>query len=155
MAHKRIGKIISSLLVSVVLAAAMPSFTLPFGSSDISAVKAADEIDGHSFVAESSRYRLYMREDDLSIVVEDKETGAYMESAVSYDDGKSNNTWLGAMKSAVVITMINGNDDTQQADLINDNVSLKTTKTDKGFSSEIYWSKYRFGMTLKVCYAVD
>lgn len=150
MAHKRIGKILSALLASVLLALTMPHFTLPFGSSDISAVKAADEIDGHSFVAESSRYRLYMREDDLSIVVEDKETGAYMESAVSYDDGKSNNTWLGAMKSAVVITMINGNDDTQQADLINDNVSLKTTKTDKGFSSEIYWNKYRFGMTLKV-----
>ncbi len=150
MAHKRIGKILSALLASALLAATMPNFTLPFGSSGLSAVKAADEIDGHSFVAESSRYRLYMREDDLSIVVEDKETGAYMESAVSYDDGKSNNTWLGAMKSAVVITMINGNDDTQQADLINDNVTLKTTKNDKGFSSEIYWSKYRFGMTLKV-----
>ncbi|MBR1861816.1 MAG: hypothetical protein IJ796_08155 [Lachnospiraceae bacterium] len=150
MAHKRIGKILSALLASAVFATALPQITLPFGSSDISAAYAATEIDGHSFVAESSGYRLYMREDDLSIVVEDKNTGAYMESAISYDDGKNNASWLGAMKSAIVITMINGNDDTQQADLINDDVTINTTKSDKGFYSEIYWNKYKFGLTLNV-----
>ena len=149
MAHKRIAKIITSLLASALVLGMMQTSTLPFGLG-LSVSEAATEINGHTFVAESTGYRLYMDESDLSLVVEDKNTGAYMESSISYDDGKNNASWLGAMKSAVVLTMINGNDDTQQADLINDDVKKDIKYTDKGFTAELYWNKYRFGMTLEV-----
>ncbi len=149
MAHKRIAKIITSLLASALVLGLMQTSTLPFGLG-LSVSEAATEINGHTFVAESTGYRLYMDESDLSLVVEDKETGAYMESSISHDDGKNNASWIGAMKSAVVLTMINGNDDTQQADLINDDVKKDIKYTDKGFTADLYWNKYRFGMTLEV-----
>ena len=149
MAHKRIAKIITSLLASALVLGLMQTSTLPFGLG-LSVSEAATEINGHTFAAESAGYRLYMDESDLSLVVEDKETGAYMESSISHDDGKNNASWIGAMKSAVVLTMINGNDDTQQADLINDDVKKDIKYTDKGFTADLYWNKYRFGMTLEV-----
>ncbi|MCR4618915.1 MAG: hypothetical protein K5669_12110 [Lachnospiraceae bacterium] len=155
MAHKKIAKIITSLLVSALVVSAVPNTTLPFGLGIASAAEAATEIDGHAFVAESTKYRLYMKEEDLSLVVEDKDTGAYMDSAISYDDGKNNASWIGAMKSAIVITMINGNDDTQQADLINDDVKKDITYSDKGFVAKLYWTKYKFGMTLEVILTDD
>lgn len=121
-----------------------------FGNENIAVVHAAQTLNGHEFLAENSNYRLYYSEEDLSLVVEDKATGKYMESAVSYDDGKNNDTWLGAMHSAVVITMINRNDDTKQADLVNDRVQKKITKTANGFTAELYWTTYKFGVTLEV-----
>lgn len=112
--------------------------------------RAAGEINGHTYLTENSRYALYIDESDLSLVIEDKQTGAYMESSISYDDGKNNATWIGAMKSAVVLTLINKNDDTKQADLINDDVTKTVTYTENGFSADLYWNTYRLGFTLEV-----
>ena len=113
-------------------------------------VKAAGTINGHKSLVVGSKYTMYVNEDDLSLVIEDNATGAYMESSISYDDGKNNETWIGAMKSAVVVTIINGSDDTKQADLINDDVTKNITYTENGFSAELFWNKYGFGMTLEV-----
>ncbi|MCR4586937.1 MAG: hypothetical protein K5682_00890 [Lachnospiraceae bacterium] len=157
MAHNRRNKVIARILTIVIVT--LLQFSGIFADCGFSGtcrtVRAAEEIDGHAYVAESDAYRLYMKEEDLSLVVENKETGAYMESAISYDDGKNNDSWLGAMKSAIVMTMINGNDDTQQADLINDNVNKNITFTDNGFSAELYWTKYQFGLTLEVSITND
>ena len=111
----------AAVLAVLVSASLLPGFSVRVFAE-------GSELNGHSFVAENSGYRLYMSEEDLSLVIEDKETGSYMESAIGFDDGKNNASWLGAMRSAVVITMINGNDDTQQADLVNDKVNKKITK---------------------------
>ena len=73
-----------------------------------------------------------------------------MESSPSYDDGANNKTWQAYLASAVVITYIQGNTDTKQADLVKDNVQKKINYTDNGFEAELYWTKYKFGVTLKV-----
>lgn len=125
-----------------------------YGTQEVEAASYKD-INGHAFVTENDNFRLYMNEDDLSVVVEDKATGAYMESSISYDDGKNNKTWLGAMKSALVITMINQSTDTKQADLINDDVNKTITYTNDGFIAKVYWKKYKFGMTLQVALTED
>ena len=44
---------------------------------------AAQELNGHKLVAENDNYALYMKEEGLAVIVYDKVTGAYMESAVS------------------------------------------------------------------------
>jgi len=111
---------------------------------------ASSAINGCDLLTENSSYALYLNKEDLSIVVEDKSTNAYMTSAPEYDDGKNNDTWIGAMHSAVVLTMINGNDDTQQADLVNDEVKKDISYTENGFEAKLYWTKYRLGLTLKV-----
>ncbi len=104
----------------------------------------------HKKIAETDKLNLYMCEDDLSLVVEDKATGHYMESSPSYNDGANNTTWEAYLSSAIVITYIQGNTDTKQADLVKDKVNKKITYTDNGFEAELYWTKFKFGLTLKV-----
>ncbi|MCH5339873.1 MAG: hypothetical protein J1E01_00255 [Acetatifactor sp.] len=124
--------------------------TLPGVLSVPITAQAAQDLNGHKLVAENGNYALYMNEEHLSIIVQDKATGKYMESAVSYDDGKNNELWLGQMRSALVLQMISGTTDGLQADLINDDVTKTVTYTDKGFSADVYWNKYKLGMTLEV-----
>lgn len=145
------GKKICSLVMAVILLLFVPN---PGGGMALTA-HAAESINGHNFVAENANYALYMNEEDLSVVVADKQTGAYMESSISYDDGNNNNTWLGAMKSAVVLTMINQSDDTKQADLLNDDVTKTITYTSNGFTAELYWNTYKLGMRLEVSLEED
>jgi len=104
----------------------------------------------HRLTAENDKFRLYVNEASLALVIEDKKTGACMESSPSYNDGKNNKTWSAYLNSALVLTIIRGNDDTKQADLVKDQVNKKVTYTKDGFSADIYWPKYKFGMTLKV-----
>lgn len=145
------GKKICSLVMAVILLLFVPN---PGGGMALTA-HAAESINGHNFVAENAHYALYMNEEDLSVIVADKQTGAYMESSISYDDGNNNNTWLGAMKSAVVLTMINQSDDTKQADLLNDDVTKTITYTSNGFTAELYWNTYKLGMRLEVSLEED
>ncbi len=140
----KVKKTIAIFLAAVCLLASVTAF------APMRAQAAQAQINGHSLIAENDNYALYMNEEYLSIIVLDKATGAYMESAVSYDDGKNNATWSAAMRSALVLTVIYGITDTQQADLVNDEVTKDITYTDNGFSAKVYWTKYRFGMTLEV-----
>ena len=111
---------------------------------------AAKEINSHKLVTENNNYALYLNEEVLSIIVYDKHTGKYMESAPSYDDGKVGDYLKGAMRSAVVLKMIYGIRNDMQADLLNDKTDRKIKYTDDGFSAEIYWTKYKLGLTLEV-----
>ena len=111
--------------------------------------------DEYKLIGENDQYNLYMNETYLSIIMEDKTTGAIMESAVSYDDGKNNNTWVGAMQSAVVLSLIYQNVDTKQADLVNDNVHKTITYSDNGFTAKLYWPEYELGLSLQVTLEED
>lgn len=143
----KVKKVLAAFLMAVLL---VPLAAGIFPEPMRAMAAAAQEINGHSLVAENDNYALYMNEEYLSVIVMDKATGVYMESAVSYDDGKNNDIWMGAMRSALVLNLIYSNVDTQQADLINDDVTKDITYTDNGFSAKVYWTKYRLGMTLEV-----
>lgn len=107
-------------------------------------------MEDYALVAENDSYSLYMRQADLALTVVDKKTGKTMCSAVDSDEGRNNATWKAAMKSALVLTLISGNTDTKQVDLINDKNTKKIEYCDNGFRAEIFWTKYKFGMTLEV-----
>ena len=64
--------------------------------------------DGYVQVAESDTYILYYNEPRFSIRLENKKTGAVLDSTVSdeKDDGKNNASWTAYMKSGIVITAI-------------------------------------------------
>ena len=117
--------------------------------------KDVEPLNDHIYVAENDRYELYMNEEYLSIIVRDKVSGSYMESAISYDDGNNNQTWVGAMKSAVVLTLLYKDVDTKQADLVNDRVKIEVGYTENGFAAKIYWSEYQLGFTLDVALEED
>lgn len=143
----KVKKVLAALLMAVLLVP-LAAGILPEPIRARAA--AAQELNGHSLVAENDNYALYMNEEYLSVIVMDKATGKYMESAVSYDDGKNNDIWMGAMKSALVLNLIYSNVDTQQADLVNDDVTIDIAYLDDGFSAKVYWTKYQLGMTLEV-----
>lgn len=142
----KLRRIIASVLVALLL---VPIFGC-LAEAPLSVQAAEKELAGHKLVAENDRYALYMREEGLAVIVYDKSSGAYMESAVSYDDGKNNALWQGAMQSALVLNLIYANVDNQQADLINDDITQEVTYLENGFSARIYWKQYQLGMTLEV-----
>lgn len=144
----KLKKIVAVLLVSICIITLFDGVAIPVTVCAAAAVK--DELNGHKLIAENNAYALYMNEEALSIIVYDKATGKFMESTPSYDDGKNNKTWQGAMRSAIVLNMIKGGIDTLQADIINDKVTKKVSYTDKGFTATLYWTKYKLGMTLEV-----
>lgn len=105
----------------------------------------------YKVIAESDTYKMHFYEPRLSVILENKETGALMETTLSdeKDDGTSNSTWQGYMKSGVVLTAIVGINDTIQVDLLNNEHTKEVTYTDNGFSAKLYFPKYEFGFTVE------
>lgn len=108
------------------------------------------EIKGHKLVASSDTHELYLYEPTLSIIVRDKATGAIMESTLSENDPKSNKKWNGYMRSGVVLGVITGINDTGQADLINDDVTINIKYLSNGFCATLFYNKYQFGFDMQV-----
>ncbi len=143
---KQLKRVIAMFVTAILITSSFAGLTV--GADDI--VLPGMNIDGQRDVSANPRYSMYVDEKTLGLTIVDKVTGAYMESFTSYDDGLANKTWWGAMNSAVVLTMINGNDSTKQANTFNDNVRIKLNYTDYGFSADIYWNTYKLGLTLEV-----
>ena len=106
----------------------------------------------YQLVAESDTYKMYLYEPRLSIMLENKETGKILESTLSdeKDDGNSNAAWNAYMKSGVIVNAIVGTKNTYQADLVLTKHTMNVTKSENGFSAEIYWEPYKFGFTVNV-----
>ncbi len=109
-------------------------------------------MDDYVQVAESDTYIMYLYEPRLSFILENKETGAILESTLSdeKDDGTSNSTWNAYMKSGVVVNAIIGTNNTYQVDLIKTENTMTVTYLDNGFSADIWWTEYSFGFTVQV-----
>ncbi len=108
--------------------------------------------DDYVKVAESDTYIMYLYEPRLSFYLENKETGAILESTLSdeMDDGTANSTWTAYMKSGVVATAIVGTNNTYQVDLISCKNTMEVTYLDNGYSADIYFEEYDFGFTVQV-----
>ena len=100
-----------------------------------------DAKDDYVLVAESDTYKLYYYEPRFSIKLENKETGAVLESTVSdeKDDGKNNNSWTGYMKSGIVLSAIIGTINTYQVDMNTVDNEITTWYTDNGIYAQIHF----------------
>jgi len=109
-------------------------------------------LEDYELAAESNTYKMYLYEPRLSIILENKETGELLESTLNdaEDDGNSNRSWNGYMKSGIVIQAIVGTVNTYQVDLITCDNTVDVTKTENGFSAKIYFTEYQFGLTVNV-----
>ena len=109
-------------------------------------------IKDYELVTETDTFKMYLYAPRLSVLLENKETGAVVESTLmdEKDDGNSNASWNGYMKSGIVITAIEGKIDTTQIDMVNSANTVKVTKNDKGFSAEVYFKEMKFGLTVDV-----
>lgn len=112
-------------------------------------VEAAED---YVLVAESDTYKLYYYEPRFSIKLENKQTGAVIESTVSdeMDDGVNNKSWTGYMKSGIVINAIIGTTNTYQVDMNTCDNTITTWYTENGIYAEIYFNEYKFGLGVAV-----
>jgi hypothetical protein len=109
-----------------------------------------DVLYDHVKIAESDTYELYLYEPTLSIILKDKTTGQIMESTLRHEDTKSNATWLGFMKSGLVLNVIDGVNDTVQVDMINNQTKIDVVKYANGFEAKINFLDFGFELTMSV-----
>ena len=109
-------------------------------------------IKDYEFITENDTYKMYFYKPRLSIMLENKETGKFIESTLSdeKDDGNSNATWNYYMKSGIVITAIVGTNSTYQVDLFNTPNTIQYKKINNGLSATIYYTDYKFGLTVDI-----
>lgn len=105
----------------------------------------------YKVIAESDTYKMHFYEPRLSVILENKKTGKLLETTLNdaKDDGTSNPSWQGYMKSGVVLTAISGINESLQVDLFNVPHLKEVTYNDKGFSAKLYFPKYEFGLTVE------
>lgn len=103
-------------------------------------------------IASNESYELFLNEDNLSVYVQSKQSGAVIESCLSdrNNDRENNKTWEGYMKSGLVLSAIVGSNNTFQADLYNTVHKKDIELYEDGFSSYIYYPEYQFGLLLDV-----
>lgn len=109
--------------------------------------------DNYVLAAESDTYKLYYYEPRFSIKLENKNTGAVMESTLSdeKDDGRNNASWTGYMKSGIVLTAIIGTVNTYQVDMNTVENEITTWYTENGIYAEIsFKGKYEFEIGVEV-----
>lgn len=109
--------------------------------------------DDYVLVAESDTYKLYYYEPRFSIRLENKKTGAVLDSTVSdeKDDGKNNASWTAYMKSGIVINAIIGTLNTYQVDMNSVANEITTWYTDNGIYASIsFKDQYQFDLGVEI-----
>ncbi len=106
-------------------------------------------INGHNLLAENSNYRMFLKDDNLSIIIQDKKTGSIMESTVIEDDGASNDYWKNFMKSGIVLEVIEDVTTILKRVSLNE-ANIALNKRDDGFTADVSYEKYGFSYTLDV-----
>lgn len=147
-----IGKIIS--YVFIILFALQASVGVVYAEENESVRNAivkeeVNEIKGHKKIAENDTHQLYLKEETLSIIVRDKNTGAIMESTVEKEDETINETWKNFVRSGIGFEILE-NLNTKTSDLISAKAEIDTTITDNGFEAQINLTQYSIKMKLKV-----
>ena len=114
--------------------------------------KKVEAQEDYVLVAESDTYKMYYYEPRFSIKLENKQTGAVLESTLSdeKDDGLNNKSWTGYMKSGIVMTAIIGTTNTYQVDMLTCKNTITTYYTENGIFAEISFPKYQFSLGIEV-----
>lgn len=94
---------------------------------------------GYEWVAENSRFNLYLKADTLALIVESKASGKLMYSTVQNpDDFKDVKTWKGFYQSGVVMRyIVDVQERLSQADFINEPSQVVVDKADNGFTAHV------------------
>lgn len=109
-----------------------------------------ETIEGHNKITENANYELYLKEDNLSIIVREKQTGAVMYSTVE-KPAKSNQKWSNFVTSAVVIEYLVGTNIVySQADMYSEDLKKQINYTDSGFNAEVSFEELGFSFEVQV-----
>lgn len=105
----------------------------------------------HKLIAENSNYELYLKEENISIIMRDKKTGAIMESTVPDSEGL-NATWLDFMQSGIAFEILEGSNN-KMVGLGSAGAEISYKDVDNGFTADLNLTKYH--MTLSVTVTLE
>ncbi|MGF7143637.1 hypothetical protein HNQ56_002064 [Anaerotaenia torta] len=111
--------------------------------------ESAEVIKEHKLIVENSKYQLYFKEESLSVIIRDKETGSIMESIVEEELTKGSAGWQAFMKSGIVVQVLKG------INIVPTTADIRKAKkevifTEKGFQAGITYEEFGIGFTLRV-----
>lgn len=108
------------------------------------------EIDSHSYLLENGQYEMYLKEENLSVIIREKETGAVMYSTVE-SPVKSNEEWSNFMKSSIILEYLVGkNIVTYRADMYTGEPSKDITYLDNGFTAKVSYPELEISYEVQV-----
>ena len=108
------------------------------------------EIDGHKRIVSNNLYDLYLKDENLSIILRNKKTGSVLYSTVEKPD-QANEQWANFSKSGVVIEYLKGTNIVYyQADMYSENPTIKVSKNSTGFVASVDYDSLGFGYELHV-----
>ncbi len=114
-------------------------------------VDTGKELNGHYLVAANDGYELYLKKENLSIIVKDVVTGSIMESTVLDDDGSTNASWMGFLQSGVNVEMqISNTTQQRKIDLLASGAQIDVKLVPGGFTASIDYTQYELGFDLTV-----
>lgn len=95
-------------------------------------------IQEHTFIAGNNHFEMYLKEDTLSLIIRDKQSGALMYSTVDEIDESSNEAWQNFMRSGIVLEYIKGtNVNLYKADMLSSAVKKQVMTSSTGFVATI------------------
>ncbi len=107
-------------------------------------------INDHDFWVENEHFELYLKEENLSIILREKSTGSVMYSTVDDPIG-SNQTWQNFVRSGIVMEyLVDTNIVVYRADMYSENPEKTVSKTENGFQAEIYYPELEIGFNVSV-----
>lgn len=114
-------------------------------------VDTGKELNGHYLVAANDGYELYLKKENLSIIVKDVVTGAIMESTVLDDDGQTNAAWTGFLQSGINVEMqISNTTQQRKIDLLASGAQIDVKLVPGGFTASIDYTQYELGFDVTV-----
>lgn len=109
-----------------------------------------ESIEGHDFLLANDDYEMYFKEENLSIIMRDKHTGAVMYSTID-DPVESNEEWTNFMQSSFVLEYLVGtNIVVYRADMYSGDPDKKVTYLDDGFSAKISYPEIEISFEVQV-----
>ena len=128
--------------------------TAPGGVGAALSTKSVDtnrELNGHYLVAANDGYELYLKKENLSIIVKDVVTGSIMESTVLDDDGQTNAAWKGFLESGINVEMqISNTTQQRKIDLLASGAQIDVKLVPGGFTASIDYTQYELGFDVTV-----
>ncbi len=114
-------------------------------------VDTGKELNGHYLVAANDGYELYLKKENLSIIVKDVVTGSIMESTAVEEDGSINASWSGFLQSGVNVEMqVSNTTQQRKVDLLASGAQIDVKLIPGGFTASIDYTQYELGFDVTV-----
>jgi len=134
----------------------VPEYIPPQGAAVSLLAHTGQSLHGHDLVAENDNFLLYLYEPRLSIIIQHRESGAYMRSTVDTPRDTDNNLWQGLYMSGVTLDYIVGiNVHFARACLLHTLHELTVFYRQDGFSAQVFFPEIEIGYTLVVTLEED